>query len=38
MAGSGTGSILKQWQSRFEGRLVTPAEAAYDSSRRIWKA
>ena len=36
MAGTAIGLIVNQWQTQFEGRLVTPADASYESSRRIW--
>jgi FAD/FMN-containing dehydrogenase len=35
MAGTGIG-LVSQWQSQFEGRLVTPPDDAYEESRRIW--
>jgi FAD/FMN-containing dehydrogenase len=35
MAGTGI-SLVSQWQRQFEGRLVTPADDAYETSRRIW--
>ena len=35
MAGTGIG-LASQWQRQFEGRLVTPADDAYETSRRIW--
>ena len=36
MAGTGIGSVVSQWQGQFEGRLFTPADEAYEASRRIW--
>ena len=38
MAHPGIASIVSQWQSRFDGRLLTPSDAAYDGSRRVWNA
>jgi FAD/FMN-containing dehydrogenase len=35
MAGTGIG-LASQWQRQFEGRLITPADDAYETSRRIW--
>jgi len=35
MAGTGIG-LASQWQRQFEGRLVTPVDDAYETSRRIW--
>jgi hypothetical protein len=32
MAGTAIGLIVNQWQTQFEGRLVTPADASYESS------
>ena len=29
-------TIVSQWQSRFEGRLLTSLDTEYDSARRIW--
>jgi len=29
-------SIVSQWQSRFDGRLLTSLDTGYDTSRRVW--
>lgn len=36
MGGLGTGLKTHQWQSRFEGPLLTPDAAGYDAARRVW--
>ena len=38
MAHPGMASIVSQWQGRFDGRLLTPSDAAYEGSRRVWNA
>ena len=29
-------SIVREWQARFEGHLLTPSDGNYETSRRIW--
>jgi FAD/FMN-containing dehydrogenase len=38
MSQPGIASIATQWQSRFDGRLLTAADAEYEGSRRVWNA
>jgi FAD/FMN-containing dehydrogenase len=38
MAQPGLALIVNQWRSRFEGPLLTPSDAAYEESRRVWNA
>lgn len=33
---SDTGSVVREWQSRFEGHLLTSTDRTYETSRRIW--
>jgi FAD/FMN-containing dehydrogenase len=35
MADNGIAGILREWQGRFEGRLVAPSDEGYETSRRI---
>src|SRR5271166_4738970 len=36
VAMSDTGSVVREWQSRFEGHLLTSTDRTYETSRRIW--
>src|ERR1035438_5528010 len=36
VAMSDIASIVREWQGRFEGQLLTPSDGNYETSRRIW--